>query len=209
MWAAARPGSTRARLAWLVAGAAVVISLGAAACSASSANGPEPTVKSAPPVRALAARHAPAAWHTANLLGGQVVLAYPPAMHLVASDRGTVSAAQFTAAGGYLIYLNATPKQSTETLRNWPGFRIEHLKKENAVTARLLAVSRGVRFLGGTGTCVVDDYVTKIKSNHYTELACFVRGQTTASVIVAAAPTARWPSASAVLMRAVAAYQVR
>jgi len=165
--------------------------------------------RSVAPVRALSARQAPAGWHSANLLGGRAVLAYPPVMHLVQGDRGTVSAAQLTASGAYVLYLNATPKQSTETLRNWPGFRIEHLKKENAATARLLAVSRGVRFLGGTGTCVLDDYVTKIKSNHYTELACFVRGQTTSSVIIAAAPTARWPSASAVLMRAVAAYQVR
>jgi len=193
----------------VVAGAGVAISLGAAACSSSSANGVEPAGRAVSPVGAMVARHAPAGWHTASLLGGRAVLAYPPAMHLVAGDRGTVSAVRFTAAGGYLMYLNVTPKQSTETLRNWPGFRIEHLKKENALTARLRAVSRGVRFLGGTGTCVVDDYLTKIKSNHYTELACFVRGQTTASVIVAAAPTARWPSTSAVLMRAVAAYQVR
>jgi hypothetical protein len=137
------------------------------------------------------------------------VLAYPPAMHLVHGDRGTVSAARFNASGEYLMYLNATPKQSSETLRNWPGFRIEHLKEEMAVAARLIAESRGVRFLGGTGTCVVDAYVTKVKSNHYTEIACFVRGQTTSSVIIAAAPTANWASASPVLMRAVAAYQVQ
>ena len=137
------------------------------------------------------------------------MLAYPPAMHLVEGDRGTVSAAQFTASGGYLMYLNATPKQSSETLGNWPEFRIEHLKKESAVKARLIAASRGVRFLGGTGTCVIDAYVTKIKSNHYTELACFVRGPTTSSVIIAAALTANWASASSVLMRAVAAYQVQ
>jgi hypothetical protein len=130
-------------------------------------------------------------------------------MHLVAGDRGAVSAAKLNASGVYLMYLNATPKQSSETLEDWPGFRIEHLKEENAVTARLIAESRGVRFLGGTGTCVLDTYVTKVKSNHYTELACFVRGQTTSSVIIAAAPTASWPSASPVLMRAVAAYQVQ
>jgi hypothetical protein len=137
------------------------------------------------------------------------MLAYPPAMHLVQSDRGTVSAAQFTASGSYVMYLNATPKQSSETLRNWPEFRIEHLKEESAVKARLIAASHGVRFLGGTGTCVIDKYVTKINSNHFTELACFVQGPNTSSVIIAAAPTANWVSASPVLMRAVAAYQVQ
>ena len=191
---------TRARLAWAVVGAAALVSVAAAGCSSSPAT--------VPSVHLLAARHAPSGWHSASLLGGRAVLAYPPGMRLVSGDRGTVSAAQFGASGAYMMYLNATPKQSTETLRNWPGFRIEHLKKESAVSAKLIAESRGVRFLGGTGTCVIDTYVTKIKSNHYTELACFVRGQNTASVIVAAAPTAKWASVSPVLMRAVAAYQV-
>ena len=75
--------------------------------------------------------------------------------------------------------------------------------------ARQLAVSHGVRFLGGTGTCVVDAYITKVKAHHFTELACFVQGKTSSSVIIAAAPTASWATASGVLMRAVAAYQVR
>jgi len=201
----ARLTSLAAGLGWVAAGVLAAAPVAAAGCSSSPAAGGA----SIPRVRLLAARHAPAGWHNASLLGGRAVLAYPPAMHLVEGDRGTVSAAKFNASGAYLMYLNATPKQSSETLGNWPGFRIEHLKKENAVTARLIAESRGVRFLGGTGTCVVDAYVTKVKSNHYTELACFVRGQTTSSVIIAAAPTARWASASRVLMRAVAAYQVQ
>jgi hypothetical protein len=73
----------------------------------------------------------------------------------------------------------------------------------------LLAASRGVRFLGGTGTCVIDTYVTKVKSNHYTEVACYVQGKTSSSVIIGAAPAADWATASGQLMRAVAAYRVR
>ena len=137
------------------------------------------------------------------------MLAYPPAMHRVRSDAGAVSVAQFTRSGAYVKYLNATPRQGGETLADWPRFRIGHLTEEDASSARLIAESHGVRFLGGTGTCVLDTYVTKIKSHHYTELACYVRGPGTASVIVAAAPTADWASQSAVLRRAVAAYQVR
>jgi hypothetical protein len=202
--------SANARFGWAAAGTLAAASVAVAGCSSSPATGGHPAGSaSVPPVQVLAARHAPAGWHKASLLGGRAVLAYPPAMHMVESDRGTVSAAKFSASGAYLMYLNATPKQSSETLRNWPGFRIEHLKHENAATARLIAESGGVHFLGGTGTCVVDAYVTKLKSNHYTELACFVRGQTTSSVIIAAAPTASWAAASPVLMRAVAAYQVQ
>jgi hypothetical protein len=130
-------------------------------------------------------------------------------MHLVPGDRTAVSAAEFGHSGGYLMYLNATPKQGQETLRDWPDFRAEHLRDENASSVRVLAESHDVRFIGGTGACVLDSYVTKVKSNHYTELACFVRGRTSASVIVAAAPTAGWKAVSGLLMRAVAAYQVR
>jgi hypothetical protein len=56
---------------------------------------------------------------------------------------------------------------------------------------------------------VTDAYITKVRANHYTELACFVRGRTRASVIVAAAPTAHWKRVASLLTRAVAAYQVR
>ncbi|MGI9006870.1 MAG: hypothetical protein ACR2FU_11880 [Streptosporangiaceae bacterium] len=162
-----------------------------------------------PPVRALMARRAPAGWPTASLLGGKAVVAYPPAMRKVESDTGAVSVAQFTGSGTYVKYLNATPQQGGETLADWPRFRIGHLTDDDASSARLIAESHGVKFLGGTGTCVIDTYVTKIKSHHFTELACFVRGPSTASVLVAAAPTADWASQSPVLMRAVAAYQVR
>ncbi len=151
----------------------------------------------------------PAGWRTATLPDGGAVLAYPPAMHLVHGDQGEVSAARLSASGGFVTYLNATPKQGAETLAGWPDFRAEHLREDDASTVRVLAESHGVRFIGGTGTCVLDAYVTKAKSNHYTELACFVRGRTSASVVIAAAPTSGWKAASGPLMRAVAAYQVR
>jgi len=117
--------------------------------------------------------------------------------------------AKVSPSGSYLMYLNATPKQSDETLADWPHFRIEHLTDEDASTARLLASSHGVRFLGGTGTCVIDTYVTREQANHYTELACFVQGKTGSTVIIAAAPSAGWKSESATLTRAVAAFRVR
>ena len=193
--------------------AAAAVSAAVAGCqSSASATGHGNGTSSAaavPAVHVLAAKPAPAGWHEASLSGGGAVLAYPPAMHPVSGDRGTASAAQLGASGKYLMYLNATPKQGTETLRGWPEFRLDHLTEDDASTARQLAVSRGVRFLGGTGTCVIDAYTTKVKAHHYTEIACYVQGKTSSSVIIAAAPTAGWATASGVLMRAVAAYQVR
>jgi hypothetical protein len=193
----------------VLAVAAIVM---ATACG-TSATVAGPNAKAAaratPPIRGLTARPAPAGWHRAMLPGGQAVLAYPPAMDLVTGDRGTVTAARLNASGSYLMYLNATLRQGAESLRDWPRFRVNHLLHEDASAASLLAASGRVRFTGGTGSCVLDRYVTKIKAHHYTELACFVQGRTSASVIVAAAPTAGWARASRLLTRAVGAYQAR
>jgi len=188
------------------AGALAVVGCQTSATAAGHSHKPPAKI---PPVRLAAARQAPAGWHHLAMPGGKAVLAFPPSMHRISGDRGTATAARFTASGRYLLYLNATPKQNTETLADWPDFRIDHLTDEDATTARLLAASHHVRFVGGTGTCVIDSYVTKIDANHYTELACFVQGRTSSSVIIAAAPTADWPNESATLMRAVAAYRVR
>jgi hypothetical protein len=161
------------------------------------------------PVHTLSAQRAPAGWHLLTLPDRTAVLAFPPSMHRVSGDGGTVSAAELSASGAYLMYLNATPKQGNETLSGWPEFRIDHVAEEEHTTPRLIAASHGVRFLGGRGSCVIDTYVTKVKANHYTEIACYVQGKTSSSVIIGAAPTADWARASGPLMRAVAAFQVR
>jgi hypothetical protein len=67
----------------------------------------------------------------------------------------------------------------------------------------------GLYFRGGTGSCLIDDYVTRIGAHHYQEIACLVQGRTSASVIVAAAPAAMWAQARPLLLRAVAAYLIR
>jgi len=186
---------------------AVAVAAAVAGCQSSAPAASKPGTL--PQVHLLAARKAPAGWHLVTLPDGKAVLAYPPGMHLVTGDRGSASAAQVGHSGSYLMYLNATPKQSDETLADWPDFRVDHLTDDDASTARLLAASHGVRFLGGTGTCVTDTYVTRAKANRYTELACFVQGKTGSTVIVAAAPSAAWKNESPTLMRAVAAFRVR
>jgi hypothetical protein len=160
-------------------------------------------------IHTLSAQPAPARWHYLTLPDRGAVLAFPPTMHRVPGDRGTVSAAEFGHSGAYQLYLNVTPKQGNETLGGWPEFRIDHVAEEEHTTPHLIAASHGVRFLGGTGSCVLDTYVTKVKANHYTEIACYVQGKTSSSVIIGAAPTADWAKASGPLMRAVAAFQVR
>lgn len=83
------------------------------------------------------------------------------------------------------------------------------LRAEDASVAREDATATGLAFLGGTGSCVIDDYVTRIGAHHYEELACLVQGRSGASVIVAAALAARWAQSRPLLEQAVAAYRVR
>ena len=83
------------------------------------------------------------------------------------------------------------------------------LRSDDAASAHQDAAAQGVQFRGGTGSCVIDDYLTRIGAHHYQEIACLVQGRTSASVIVAAAPAATWAQARPLLFRAVAAYLVR
>ena len=112
-------------------------------------------------------------------------------------------------AARFQLYLNATPRQGSERLRRWAAFRLRLLRSDDAASAHQDAAARGVRFRGGTGSCVIDDYVTRIGAHHFEEIACLVQGRNGASVIVATAPAAMWARARPLLFRAVAAYLVR
>jgi hypothetical protein len=163
----------------------------------------------AQPVPLPAAAPAPAGWHRVSLPNGTAVLSYPPSLRRVASDADAISVGRLSPAGRYLLFLNATPRQGTENLRHWAAFRLSLLRSDEASSAHQDGAVSGVRFRGGTGSCVNDDYVTKIGSHHYEELACLIYGKSGGSVIVAAAPAAQWPRVRLLLERAVAAYLVR
>jgi len=158
---------------------------------------------------ALVPAAAPAGWPHLTLPNGTAVLSYPPSLRPTAGDSDAVSAAQVSPRGAFQLYLNATPRQGDEQLRGWAAFRLRLLTADDAASARELAAAQGVTFRGGTGSCVIDTYVTRIGAHHYQEIACLVQGRASASVIVAAAPAATWAQASPLLLRAVAAYQVR
>jgi hypothetical protein len=107
------------------------------------------------------------------------------------------------------LYLNATPRQGAERLQQWAAFRLRLLGADDAASAHQVAAAEGVKFRGGTGSCVIDTYVTRIGGHRYQEIACLVQGHASASVIVAAASAAMWATESPLLLRAVAAYLVR
>jgi hypothetical protein len=151
---------------------------------------------------------APTSWRHLTLPNQTAVLSYPPGLRPLAGDKDAVSAARFSPSGAFQLYLNATPRQGSEQLAHWAAFRLQLLRSDTAASAHQVAAAQRIKFRGGTGSCVIDRYVTRIGGHHFQEIACLVRGHTSASVIVAAAPAATWARARPLLLRAVAAYLV-
>jgi len=194
-----------AAVACLVMGLSATV----AACGSGAAPGSGQGASPAPGAAGFGwfrAASPPATWHRAELPGGQAVLAYPAPMHRMESDPGAVTAGLTSPRGQVLVYLNATPRQGDETLRDWPGFRVSHLRDEGQTAVHTDAVSQPLRFAGGNGRCVIDDYRTKEHHNHYREIACFIRTAHGGSVLVAASPNAMWAKYAGLLERAVSAY---
>jgi hypothetical protein len=62
---------------------------------------------------------------------------------------------------------------------------------------------------GGRGRCVVDDYTSKVHNNHYREIACYVRGAGSASVLIAATRAVTWAKYGTLLEQVVNGYAVK
>jgi hypothetical protein len=152
---------------------------------------------------------APSGWRVLVPKSGSSRLWYPPSMKKISGDPYSVSAALIDRNGADVLYLNAGPKTGDEKLSTWPSFRLDHIRAEQNRWVHEDAHAFGVPFRGGHGSCVLDDYVTRVHANHYREIACFVQGRTAASVIVAAALAKAWPRYGQQLERAVEAWQVR
>jgi hypothetical protein len=107
------------------------------------------------------------------------------------------------AASGRIVgYLNATPRQGSETASNWSVFRLAHNREEGDRNIKRLASASGLRFRSGAGSCVIDAYATS-SGSRYREIACLVSGPRVSTVIVAAAPPSRWAREAPQLERAV------
>jgi hypothetical protein len=181
-----------------VFGASLGASLSAGATSASPANPSN--------FRWLVPAPAPSSWKHLRLPSGGATLAYPPSLAPISGDKGSLTVQRKDSSGRVVVYLNVTPKQGAETLTNWPAFRMAHNRAEDK-TVQEDARAVGLPFFGGVGSCVIDHYITKFHANHYREIACFVQGRTSASVIVAAALESDWARAAPMLERAVSVYR--
>jgi hypothetical protein len=123
-------------------------------------------------------------------------------------DPGSFSVALVN-RGSYVAYLNATPQQGDEQLSGWARFRVGHLLDDDASSVHEDASVGSRPFLGGRGSCVIDDYVTRVGRHRFHEIACIVSGTRHESVVVAAAPPSEWGRFGPTLERAVASYEVR
>ncbi|HSO97615.1 MAG TPA: hypothetical protein VLP43_01580 [Solirubrobacteraceae bacterium] len=131
-------------------------------------------------------------------------MAYPPGWRPAAGDRGTATAVLRSPGGGFLGYLNITPRQGAETIRHWAAFRPAHNGAEGDRQVRRLASYPALRFRTGRGACVRDRYVTRTGAR-YIELACLVAGRHAATVIVGAAPPRVWARMAPQIERAISA----
>ena len=190
-----RPTRVTVSLAVVVLGAVLLLAL--AGCGGSDrghASGPFGWLKPA---------STPAGWKVTRTQGG-AMLAYPPGWAPIKTDPGTASVALLDGSGRINGYLNATPRQGTETLADWRRFRPQHNQGEGDRDVRLLAATTTARFRSGRGSCVIDTYTTSKAS--YREIACLVSSQGSSAVVVAAAPTALWNHEAATLQRAVSSF---
>jgi hypothetical protein len=155
--------------------------------------------------RWFAAVAAPASWKHRALPSGAGILSYP-ATFVDGHDRDGVARERVDRHGSVLVYLDLTVKQGPESLRDWPRYRIGLVRGEsNDVHEDGHAF--GLPFRGGSGSCVLDDYRTRVENHHYREIACFVQGREHATVLIAAALEYEWVRAAKTLERALDAYR--
>jgi hypothetical protein len=69
-----------------------------------------------------------------------------------------------------------------------------------------VAAAEGLRFRNARGSCVIDDYLSKVGRNPYREIACLVAGRRHTDVLIAAALKRDWSTLSGTLERAVSAF---
>jgi hypothetical protein len=154
----------------------------------------------------LAATTAPASWRALTVPSGSATLSLPPRFHRVRGDLGTLSAAFLGTRGTDLGYLDVTPRQGDETLTDWAGFRLAHLRQDDAISVRLGAEVISLRTGRARRSCVIDDYLTAVGHHRFHEVACLVVADGVTSVVLAATPAGDPAHVWGQLERAVAAY---
>jgi hypothetical protein len=149
---------------------------------------------------------APAGWVEVTTPVSGATLFYPPRWQPIPGDPGTVTVSLRDGSGAYVGYLNATPRQGAERLHGWADFRTRRNREEGDTQVRQLAAAERLRFRDARGSCVIDDYLSKVGSHPYREIACLVTGRRNTDVFVGAALQRAWPVLGKTLQRAASAF---
>ena len=104
--------------------------------------------------------------------------------------------------GLYVGYLNVTPRQGGERLHGWGAFRLNRNREEGDLHVTQVAAAEGLRFRHARGSCVIDDYLSRVGSHPYREIACIVTGRRHTDVFIAAALQGNWRMVSGTLEHA-------
>ena len=148
---------------------------------------------------------APVDWRHATTARTAATLFYPPAWRAIPGDKGTVTEALRDSAGPYAGYLNLTPRQGAERLHGWAAFRTTRNHEDGDGQVRQLAAAEGLRFRDARGSCVIDDYLSKVGAHPYREIACILSGRRHTDVFIAAALTRDWRTLRPTLEQAASA----
>lgn len=154
----------------------------------------------------LRAGAVPPGWITRRLPGSPARLSAPHGWRSAPGDPGTRTMVTRRPSGAIVGYLNATPRQGSESAANWSAFRVAHNREEGDRDVRQLAYAADLRFRSATGSCVLDSYRTT-QGNRFREIACIVSGRSATTVIIAAAPPSHWAVQGPVLERAVSSFR--
>jgi hypothetical protein len=152
---------------------------------------------------------APPGWPHVETASSGATLFYPPGWQSIPGDTGTVTRTLLDRSGRYAGYLNVTPRQGSERMHGWAAFRTDHNREEGDGHVRVVAASSGLRFRGAQGTCVIDDYISRVGDNRYREIACLVSGHRGADVFIGAALRRDWRALGGQLERAASSFVQR
>ena len=161
------------------------------------------------PLSRLLPLSAPGQWTSATIRSGAATLSYPSSWQSIPGDSGTVTAALRDRAGLYAGYLNVTPRQGREQLGGWAAFRTHRNAEDGDRQVHELEAAEGIGFTNARGSCVVDQYLSRVGAHRYRELACIVAGRGHTSVFVGAALVSDWRTLGSVLERAAASLRER
>jgi hypothetical protein len=104
--------------------------------------------------------------------------------------------------GLYAGYLNVTPRQGAEQPHGWAAFRTNRNREDGDGRVIQVAAAEGLRFRNARASCVIDDYLSKVGSHPYREIACIVSGHRNTDVFIGAALRRDWKTLSGTLERA-------